>query len=342
MNQRLKFAVLVGGTLLVVGGGYGDLVCGKDRGSSSTVTYRSSSERFLLDVTSISSVQQGAAECCLSRDRREVWRKVLPYTLSKVRVLDDGTVVACAYSQGFEGIGGQYAAHHEDYGDVVFMILNRQGTIRVREAFHRAFAPRLMSPQRPEPLIEDLVVDLENDRVVVLISWNVYQLITPPVTVWRTYQLSTGKPLGAFYPAEQMKGAQRLGLCVTVQPLPGTALLLAQWHRIERGLPTERSPIYGTHFALLDKECRPVWQLTLRDDYEVSGNEERERRLSAWIAEKGAILSVHTPGQFDLFSAKTSQRVSFIARQDEQGRWVVSEIGRKYFTPRAILAPQTP
>lgn len=299
--------------------------------------YSSPSKRFVLHIKPDHPEGYGGAECYLTECGIKGWNKKFPFTLSDALVLDDGTVAGYGYTLALDGHGGKYREDRDHGGDLVLMIIDSQGKVKVKEAYQRKVDRWIFTGQIPEPMALAIVADPANDKMIFITTYSCNVYPGPIDAAWRQFQISTGKPLGVFYPDEKMVGAKWLRRCLRVEPLPGTPLLLVQWLRAEWSGSLDELPIVGTAFALLDANCDPVWQLTLRDDYQVSGDESKEKQLSSWIVANSAILSVESQGCFDLYFAKQGKRVSFAVKQNQQGKCTVTEIERKDFTPQTLL-----
>lgn len=281
-------------------------------------TYHSPSGEFSMFVNPSDRQGRGSAEYRLLQGSREVWHGERPFTLRDVRVLDDGTAAGYGYTLGPEGWGG---ASRDDYGEFVVAIFDPQGKVRLKEAVRRGYGESVFEDQYPQPEAQGLVVDSENDRLIVLVA---DADINRQNTAWQQYRLSTGKSLGTIHPKQNIADSDRLHWSHAPRPIPGIPLTLVQWYR------SEWEPhLKGTHFAVVDMEGKPVWQLALRDDYSIPGDEKAEERLFKWFRANSAILSVEAGGRFDLYFAKERQRVSFVVQRHDAGTWKVIEIGRK-------------
>lgn len=294
-------------------------------------TYRSPSGEFSMFVNPSDRRGRGGAEYRLLKSGNEVWHGERPFTLRDVRVLDDGTAAGYGYSLGPEGRGG---ASQDDFGEFIVAILDPQGKVRLKEAVRRGYGTLVFEDQYPQPEAQDLVVDSENDRLVVLVA---DADVNRQNTAWQQYRLSTGESLGTIHPKQNMADSDQLHWSHKPRPIPGTPLTLVQWYR------SEHEPyLRGTHFAVVDTDGRPIWQRTLRDDYSIPGNKKAEDRLFEWIRANSAILAVEAGGRFDLFFAKEERRVSFLAQRHDADAWKVTEIGReRYSLPERAMAGQT-
>ena len=274
MNRSLKATLVAVTGLVATVGFFGNVLLGSDGSAPIDTEYASESLRFVLRIDPSDPEGCGDAEYHLLGDDKEIWHRRLPFSLFDAQVLNDGTIAGYAYTTGLRGRRGE---SRNDHGDLVAVILSPQGNVRLKEPYRRAFGRRVMTGQRPEPMARAILADPDNDRLVFLATWNAYEFGKPAITAWRVFQLSTGKPLGVFWPEKQVEDARWLRPCVALQPVRGTSLLVAQWPRIEGELSVENPPILGTHFALLDDKCRTVWQLTsTAQDY---GHLQRMRSL---------------------------------------------------------------
>jgi hypothetical protein len=281
-------------------------------------TYHSPSGKFSMFVNPSDRQGRGRAEYRLLQGSREVWHDERPFTLRDVRVLDDGTVAGYGYTMGPEGWGG---ASRDDCGEFVVAVFDPKGKVRLKDAVKRSYGRLVFEDQYPQPEAKGLVVDSANDRLIILVA---DADINRQNTAWQQYRLSTGKSLGTIRPKQNMADSDRLHWSHAPQPIPGTPLMLVQWYR------SEWEPyLKGTHFAVVDMEGKPVWQLALRDDYSIPGNEKAEERLFEWFRVNSAILSVEAGGRFDLYFAKERQRVSFVVQRHDADAWKVTEIGRR-------------
>ncbi|HLA85570.1 MAG TPA: hypothetical protein VJL29_12315 [Thermoguttaceae bacterium] len=283
-------------------------------------TYYSPSSHFTFHVDPTDRQGRGPGEHVLRKDGREVWRRQLPFTLREARVFHDGAVAGYAYTLGPEGFGGKT---RNDYGELLVVVLDPTGKVRNKHTFVRGYGKYTFEDQYPQPEVDEFVADPENNRFfVVLTDFDINRRDNE----WRVYNVSTGKQTMSFHPKRWLDDAEYVRWCYPPRPLPGTPLILTQWHRI-----VWTPFLKGTQFALLDPSRGVVWRQTLPDDYTIPGDNTGEERLRNWMRRYSAILSVGKPGEFDLFFAKTGKRVSFAAKQDSKGKWIVKEIGRKPF-----------
>ena len=137
---------------------------------------------------------------------------------------------------------------------------------------------------------------------------------------WWTYELSSGKRLGKFDLTASDGGT---AAPISALPVTATPLILVHYWRYD-------APNMNARFALLDPQFKEVWSTTWRRDYNVNGDEAAEDRLREQIWGHGAILNTSNSNRFDLFSARTSERVSFSVRRAATGskQWVVVEEAR--------------
>ena len=283
-------------------------------------SYDSPSKEYCLHVNPSQRQGGGPGEYALSKNGHTLWSKTLPFTFYGAVVFDDGTTAGYAYTQGPEGCGGKTFG---DCGKLIVAILDPKGNVRQKDEYVRDYGQSRFEDQYPQPEINALVADPENDRLIVI---HADPDINKQNSTWQVYRVSTGEKLKPFRPKDWFEDPKDLHWCFAPRPLPGTSLVLVQWYRSEW-----KPYLKGTHFALLDLQNGPVWQETLRDDYTIDDNEKAEDRLWNWIRGNSAILSVGPKGRFDLYYAKDEERVSWAAEKDKHGKWTVVENDRKLF-----------
>jgi streptogramin lyase len=279
-------------------------------------SYRSPSEEFVLEVDPGSRFGEGAGSYRLTRGKRELWKKRLPFTLAEAAVAEDGTAAGYAYTAGPHG-----------YGELRIVILNPDGSLRLDERAKRESSRFLHVP--PNPQVVGQFLDPENDRFVVRIA-------DPDINrgqeEWRPFQLSSGKQLPAYRPATLMPDAELARWVLDARPVRGTPLSLVHWWRYQDGA-------IGARFTLIGLDGRPVWSLDLPQDYLYPADKQLEDRRQEWMRAHGAILTTEHRREFEVRFVRDGQRVRFSVQPAGEG-WKVAEVERRVYQPPPPAPPQ--
>jgi hypothetical protein len=272
-------------------------------------SYASRSGEYVLEVDPSEIYGQGAATYRLSRRGGDVWSGTRPFTLIEAKVEDDGVVAGYSYDAGVAGWGKNDALH--------LLILDSRGAVRHDDVTHRQES-RVIDGG-PEPNARAMIFDPDNDRVV----FRVANVAEPEV--WKTYQLSTGKPAPPFTPSSSKPSSDDLSLWVVdAQPVGGTPLTLVHWWRSDWSRGEQ-----GARFTLVEPRGGVAWTLDLPKDYQPSGGDRKaEERLSR-LASTTAILDVSQRREFEIRVMGTSERVRYRVMADAKGGWSARETGRQ-------------
>lgn len=294
-------------------------------------TYASESSEFSFSVNPTDRYGRGGADYVMTKIGEKVWASSLPFTLLGVHVTNSGVVVGYSYSHGVEGFG---STNRE--GDFRVIILAPDGTPRLNEATERQ--PSKFLHTLPDPISKGLIVDEVNDRVI-------FRIADPDINrrteIWWIYALSTGESQGRLNPRDKIDDSEHLSYLIDARAIPETPLILLQWWRYQFPDPAgHRSSIIGGHFAVVDENAAPVWELDLPRDYIVDGDEEVQDRLMNHVQQHGAILSTEESASFDLFFAEKLQRTKFRVT-GTSGKWCVDEISRRPAKLEELLGEAT-
>lgn len=272
--------------------------------------YTSPSGEYALHVNPGDRSGAGPGNYRLTRRGKEVWSGRRDFTLWDARVTDDGTVAGYSYGAGYEG----WAHKGNDFRAV---ILDGRGQARLNASELRKSSRFLHQPN--SPTASGMFIDEHGDRFVIRVD---HPDINRGVEEWRTYRLSTGKPVGRYQPRQAYPARERGLWILAAEPIRGTPLTLINWWDFN-------ASVVSAKFSLVDPETKPVWNLDLPRDYQVSG--EAGEALQAEIRQHGAILDVQMPRSFEIRFAAASQRVRFDVAPEWGRRWKVTETSRKAY-----------
>jgi len=290
-------------------------------------TNRSPSGNFVCEVDPSDIYGRGESTYRLLQNGAVVWNGKKPFTLVRAAVTDDGNIAGFGYSNGENGWPQEHSKTAQ--GDFVVAIIDTQGALRLHEVIARENSRFLHD--LPNPLARGVIVDGPGNRFIVRVR---DPDINRAKEWWWLYELSSGKKLVR---AELTAGDGGSATPVRALPVAATPLILVHYWRYD-------SPDCSARFALLDSSLREVWSTTWRRDYNVGGDEDAEDRLREEIWSTGAILDTSVSNHFDLFSAKSSERVTFTVNLGPASarKWVVKEIGRKQHSPQKLEAEKLP
>jgi hypothetical protein len=274
-------------------------------------TYKSRSGDYALTVDPAARTGAGKARYTMMHGAATAWSAELPFALWDAVVADDGIVGGYAYTDGLE---------HDD-GEFVVAILDAGGKVRASERAPRKWSSYLHTAG--DPKANGLFLNADGSRLVVRVA---DADLGTNSEAWWTYRLGDGHLLGKPKPkdlADEPDLASMLG----ARPIPGTSLTLVQWLRFRCCAPD--SGEFGTVFALLDTEAKPVWKLVLPNDYAAAERDPKDRIVSYIRDENSAILDASSPRRFDLWQVADRVRVSYAVEGGDDGAWDVRETGRK-------------
>jgi len=276
-------------------------------------TYRSPSGKFVLKMEPSDLYGRGEADYRLTSGGSVVWEGKKPFTLREVGVADDGSVAGYAYTHGEEGFSEKA---RRDMGQFIVAIIGPTGAVRLKETVHREMSR--FPDDLPNPLARGVLMDQANNLFVVRLR---DADLNRGRESWWMYELASGKALGRrALTAEDTDTASP----IRAVPVNGTPLILVEYWRWQ-------PPDMNARFALLDHSLKEVWSTTWRRDYNIDGGEEAQDQLRDRILAEGAIMDTSGSNQFELFSANTSERVTFVVRGGPAigNKWVVSEVSRE-------------
>jgi hypothetical protein len=281
-------------------------------------TYKSPGGTFAVTINPSDIYGRYGGTYRVAKNGKEVWAKPLPFTLCNAAITDTGVVAGYGYTLGEYGIGKSRGP-----GDMIVVLIDPSGALRLKQVTKRQHGRALHAP--PFPLAHGLIVDEPNDRLIVRL--HDYE----PREIWWTYRLSSGAVLDKRTPKRWLADDGRVSdQLLDAKLIRGTPLVLLHWWRYDGNL-------VGARFTAVDAEAKPVWSLERPRDYTIARHEEAQGKLRSWIREHGGILRADQPGQFDLFFAAESKRVTFSVKQDPSGEWTAGETGR---TPFSIEPPK--
>ena len=289
--------------------------------------YKSRSGDYVLTVDPEERKGAGQGRYTMRHGAATAWSAELPFTLWDAVVADDGVVGGYAYTDGYE----------RDDGEFVVAIIDAAGRIRASERAPRS--PSNFLHTDGDPKATGLLLDEAHDRFVVRVA-------NPNVNVccesWWTYRLHYGALLAKPKPTDG-EGEKHLVDVRAAQPIAGKPRTLVQWMR--SACCNTGSNDFGTVFALVDRDAKPVWKLALPRDY-VEAERDPQDRVMGYVRKHGAILDATATRQFDLWHVADAMRVSYVVEDGADGTWRVRETGRKPQTqvpadrnPSAARAP---
>lgn len=272
--------------------------------------YKSRSGEYALTVDREDRKGAGKGRYAMMRGRAKAWSAELPFTLWDAVVADDGVVGGYAYTGGYE----------RDDGEFIVAIIDAAGKIRMSERAPRA--PSNFLHVDGDPKATGLLLDEPHDRFVVRVA-------NPDVNVccesWWTYRLHDGALLAKPKPTDA-EDEQDLVDVRAAAPVAGTPLTLVQWMRAS--CCNTGSNDFGTVFALVDADAKPVWKLALPHDY-VEAERDPQDSIMGYVREHGAILDATAIRRFDLWHVADAMRVSYVVEDGADGSWRVRETGRR-------------
>lgn len=271
-------------------------------------TYKSRSGEFALSVDPEDRTGAGKARYTMQHGAATAWSAELPFALWDAVVADDGVVGGYAYTDGFERSDGEF----------VVAILDAGGKVRASERAPREGSHYLHT--YGDPKANGLFLSADGSRFVVRVA---DADVNTNSEAWWTYRLSDGHLLGKPHP-KALAGEPDLEGIIDARPIDGTPLTLVQWLRYR--CCARASVDFGTVFALLDADAKPVWKLVLPKDY-VAAEHDPKDRIMGYIRDNSAILDA-TKRRFDLWHVTDAVRVGY-AVDGESGAWRVRESGRK-------------
>jgi hypothetical protein len=285
-------------------------------------TNRSLSGEFVWEVDPSDMYGAGSARYRVLRNGSVLWQGEEPFTLRDCVVADSGLVAGYAYTRGVEGDKG-------GFGEFVVSMISPAGELRLKESVAREASH--YPDDSPNALAEGTILDQANGRFIVRVR---DPDINRGTESWWVYELISGKAIGKF---PLVAGDGGTASPIRAVPVAGTPLILVHYWRYEK-------PNLNARFALLDPALKEVWSLTWPRDYNVDVNRNAEDLLRERIWAQGAILNASAGSQFELLSAKKSERVTFRVQPAAQATngWVVAEVSRARYKPPQSAAPPNP
>ena len=297
-------------------------------------TYKSPSGEFELYVDPSTIYGQGAGSYRMTRGGVEVWSKQLPFTLWDAEVAKDGLVAGYAYSLGMEN--DQLDWNKPEEGKLHLVLLTPAGELRLNEIMPRRGT--LSDDSTVDLNVDGILLDPDNDRFVVRLDegdWSARR------EYWRSYRISTGELLHEFKFGHPPESNHEYWHLLSTKAVAGTPLILVNWKYIKWEDTGNQVRAVGGRFNLIDPTGQSHWELDRPDDYpdyyeygkRLDMQEDYEEcnrlnKLEDEINKRGAILRTDSPGHFDLWFVKESQRVTFEITKTPDGAWQVSERSR--------------
>jgi hypothetical protein len=290
-------------------------------------SYTSTSGKYSITVDPTDIYGRGPGKYELKKDAHTLWEKQLPYTLQEACVSDEGIVAGYSYTHGMEGFSEE--GHAAGPGEFIVSILSPDGSNIAEERHRREESTFLHSD--PDPNASGISLDETGKRFIVRVA----DANDHRIEHWWVYDLNSGKRLPDLNPHEPMPKDVATLFILKAHAVPGTPLVLAHWWKYSK------DSVCGAVFTLVDASGKPVWTLTLDDDYEITDNEDAEDRLRDEIQDKGVILDVSSKSTFDVRFVKENKRVSFAVEKSNDGSWQVDEISRIEYSPAGTTAKHT-
>jgi hypothetical protein len=293
-------------------------------------THISTSSEYSLYVNPSDLHGRGSADYEFSRNGKVLWTNHFPFTYWDVGVANSGYIAGYAYSHGWRGFSKD--GFKAGAGDFSVIIMSPEGTIITQEQHSRVNSRFLDTP--PTPLAAGIFVDDYSHRAIVRMA---DPDLNQGIEQWWIYDLKNGTRVGTQEPATHMINLELHRLSIlAASALPSTPLTLIHWWQVDY-------PRIGGIFTLVDPLGKPVWMLTLEDDYAMPEDDSRENEIRQFVWEGGGILNVKSNGMFEIFQIKEGLRASFAAKQHESGTWTVDKTGATpYLSPSPEVAPTLP
>ncbi|MFA5206171.1 MAG: hypothetical protein WC708_17380, partial [Lentisphaeria bacterium] len=280
------------------------LACGLPPSILNPATYVSSSGEYSLWVNPRDLYGNGPADYRFTKHGATLWSKRLPFTLWEAGVANSGVVAGYAYSRGRDA--------NLEPGTFSAVILSPEGNTVARDAYPRK-ASNYLEDFTPNPVAEGMILDEPAKRLVLRIAdSNVNQGIEQ----WWVYDLGSGKRIDTLEPKIHMADVGQSLSIIAARAVPSTPFILIHWWKADL-------PHLSGVFSLVDRAGKPVWTLTLDDDYRVPADDAREDEILRLIWKDGGILAVGTGGTFDLHGVRDGLRFSYAVEKQANGKWTV-------------------
>ena len=253
-------------------------------------TYTSPSGEYSLYVNPSNSAGSGGATYRLARKGRVLWgREPSLHSVESGRRRYGRCGWICLLE--WEKKNGAVRKRIPATARSMWLSLSAAGVVRLHQKGVRKGSHFLHSP--PNPIAAGMIMDGGNDRMIIRVA---DEDVNRGEETWWVYQLSTGKKVSQFAPKRFMARSEPARFIIDAQAVPGTPLTLLHWWCFGEGHPGN----LGALFTLIDLTGKPVWQLELRRDYNIAGNEDAQDKLMDSIRSTGAILGTQSPGRFTL------------------------------------------
>jgi len=282
-------------------------------------TYTSPSGVYSLTVNPSDLHGRGSADYRFTMHGKLLWNNRMPYTFWEAGIADSGYIGGYSYSNGWRGFSKK--GFMTGMGDFRVVILSPSGEVLKEHVIQREHSRFLDTP--PSPLAKGLFIDTEGARVLIRVADSD---INKRIEQWWVYSLKNGMRLDPLEPQSFMATAkdQHLSIIDTAT-VASTPLVLVHWWKSDY-------PRAGAVFTLVNESAKPVWTLSLDNDYSVPSDEDKEDEIRRRIWEHGGILGVDTNGIFHLHSVKQGLRISYGVKKSPSGEWEVTKIAQSPYT----------
>lgn len=274
---------------------------------------RSTNAEWSAQVDPSSQTGKGPCNVRVERAGKLAWEATLPFTLYEAELASSGHLAGYGFTEGLPWMAAR--------GEFVVAIVDPAG-----KTLLEAREPMVHSPfdhQAPNPDPRGVFLADEGRELVVRVR-------NPDVNEggesWWRYELATGTTRPPLNPSRKLGTPLFRPHAKDVKAIEGTPLLLVEWH-VSEYLPGGESTD-GSHFALLDGEGAPVWQLH-------RPTEMRAERIGAGtplyyeLPHTPGILALPAPRRFELRHVSEQARVTYeVVAGTAEKPWEVREVSR--------------
>ena len=286
----------------------------------------SASGEYALFVDPSDIMGSGPADYRLTCHGETVWTNRFPFSLWNAAVSDAGLVAGCAYSHGWEGY--PLKSVEDRPGDFSVVVLSPTGTLVAHDVHPRQFGGM---DHPPVPVALDVFFDGLRSNFVVRVD---HTNQCRDGEEWWVYDLASGECRATLQPKTHMPDPGMTRWVLAARPLPNTPLVLVHWWRYAQSK-------CGGVFTLVDAAGRPVWTLSLPEDYE-GLDQKWGDTLYNHVRQNGAVLGVGPGPAFELYHVRDGQRVAYAVESAETDKWNVRETGRAPYQWTAPAAATNP
>jgi len=272
-------------------------------------TYTSTSGEWSLSVSRPAKDWNGKNELVMTRAGVEAWRAELELGVREALVGDDGSVGGFGYTGEHAPVGNR-----DDWrlgGVLRVFALSPGGRVLLDGSYPRGKPPYPTSFANPHAKGAFLVS--EPARFVVRID---DEDPHRGAEEWWAFDLATGAALFRERPRTKLGLPDTLGPLLDARALPGTPLVLLQWHLVA---PQGSSFKVTNVYQLLDPDWKLVWTRDLT-------SEKTRKPGQDWLA-LGGRGSTLAQGRFELYPLGAGEPLAFEVHRAGEG-WSVSEVAR--------------